>query len=192
MEKQYSRARGNSGAIIGGLILIFGGALALVGQIVPDSWGLNYGLFVLLGLGVAFLAAGILTRQTGWLIPGGILSGIGAGVALVEGPLAQAIPTRLLPGDEGGLFLIAFGGGWFLITGLSALFTDRTQWWPLIPGGILTAIGLAVGFGGLFLEALQAISRVWPLALIALGLYLIYQVRRSPAGDDAQTGEKAS
>ena len=178
MERQATCSPVN-GAVIGGLILIFGGALALAAQFVPDSWGIDFGLFVLLGLGVAFLAAGILTRESGWLIPGGILSGIAAGIALTGGPLARFVPAGLIPGDEGGLFLIAFGGGWFLITALSVVFTTRPQWWPLIPGAILTFIGLAVAFGSVFETLLVAAARLWPIALIALGLYLLFQTRRA-------------
>ncbi len=90
MEKQ------RRGALIGGLILILGGLLAFAGQYIPDSWGLHFALLVLLGLGAAFLAAGILTREAGWIIPGGILSGIGAGVALVDGPLTRFVPAGLV------------------------------------------------------------------------------------------------
>lgn len=168
-----------NGALIGGLILIFGGALALVAQFIPDRWGLDFGLFILLGLGAAFLAAGILTREAGWLIPGGILSGIGAGVALTASPLAAYVPDRLIPGDEGGLFLIAFGGGWFLITALSLVFTRRPQWWPVIPGAILTLIGLSAAFGGVFETVLVAAARFWPVALIVLGAWVLFRSRRA-------------
>ena len=82
MTKQTNTIPANRNALIGGLILIFGGALAFIGQVVPDNWGLGFGLLVLLGLGLAFHIAGLLTREPGWFIPGGILTGIGAGVAL--------------------------------------------------------------------------------------------------------------
>ncbi len=177
MKSDVTPTPTNRHALIGGLILITGGALTLLSRLVPDSWGLGFGLFVLLGLGAAFLAAGILTREAGWLIPGGILTGIGAGVALVDGPLARLIPA--LPGDEGGLFMLAFAGGWFLITILSALFTDETHWWPLIPGGIMALIGLAAGFGGLFGNALNALGQLWPLGLIFAGLWVLFGTRRA-------------
>ena len=177
--KQTNTIPANRNALIGGLILIFGGALALVGQIVPDSWGLGFGLLVLLGLGVAFHIAGLLTREAGWFIPGGILTGIGAGVALVDGPLARLIPAGLLPGDDGGLFMLAFAGGWFLIVVTTTLFTDETQWWPLIPGSIMVLIGLAAGFGSIFESALSLLGRAWPLALIAAGVYVLFQARRA-------------
>ena len=192
MTKQTNTIPANRNALIGGLILIFGGALAFAGQVVPDSWGLGFGLLVLLGLGASFIFAGLLTREAGWFIPGGILSGIGAGVALVDGPLARFIPASLLPGDEGGLFMLAFAGGWFLITVLTALFADETHWWPLIPGGIMLLIGLAAGFGSVFGTALSLLGRAWPVALIAAGLYVLYQARRGekqPADDAPQTAD---
>ncbi len=192
MTKQTNTVPANRNAIIGGLILIFGGALAFVGQIVPDRWGLGFGLLTLLGLGAAFHIAGLLTRKAGWFIPGGILTGIGAGVALVDGPLARLIPANLLPGDEGGLFMLAFAGGWFLIVLTTALFTDETQWWPLIPGGIMVLIGLAAGFGSVFGSALSLLGRAWPIVLIAIGLYVLFQGRRGekrPTDDAPQAAD---
>lgn len=192
MIKQPNTIPANRNALIGGLILIFGGALAFIGQVVPDNWGLGFGLLVLLGLGLAFHIAGLLTREPGWFIPGGILTGIGAGVALVDGPLAQLIPAGLLPGDEGGLFMLAFAGGWFLIVLTTALFTDETHWWPLIPGGIMLLIGLAAGFGSVFGTILSLLGRAWPIALIAAGLYILYQARRGekqPTDDTPQVSD---
>ena len=193
MTKQTNTIPANRNALIGGLILIFGGALAFVGQIAPDSWGLGFALLVLLGLGASFILAGLLTREAGWFIPGGILSGIGAGIALVYVPLARLIPAGLLPGDEGGLFMLAFAGGWFLITVLTALFADETHWWPLIPGGIMLLIGLAAGFGSIFGSLLNLLGNLWPIALIAAGLYVLYQARRGqkqPADDQQLTDAK--
>ena len=192
MTKQTNTIPANRNALIGGLILIFGGALAFVGQIAPDSWGLGFALLVLLGLGASFILAGLLTREAGWFIPGGILSGIGAGIALVDGPLARLIPAGLLPGDEGGLFMLAFAGGWFLITVLTALFADETHWWPLIPGGIMLLIGLAAGFGSIFGSLLNLLGNLWPIALIAAGLYVLYQARRAekqPTDDTPQVSD---
>ena len=178
MLNQTDRLIDKRGPIVGGLLLIFGGLLALTAQFVPDSWGFGFGLIVLLGLGLAFILAGILTRRSGWFIPGGILTGIGAGVALVDGPLARLMPAGLPSGDNGALFMLAFAGGWFLITVLTAVFSHRTQWWPLIPGSIMALIGLAVGFGGGFATALNLLGRAWPLALILVGLLILFRPRR--------------
>ncbi len=189
MSTRSHRIRENRNPMLGGLLLTLGGILALIAQFVPDRWGFSFGVVVLLGLGAAFIIVGILTRAPGWFIPGGILTGIGAGVALTDGPLARLLPANVLPGDDGGLFMLAFAGGWFLITLLTALFTDRTQWWPIIPGTIMALIGLAAGFGSIFATTLTLLGKLWPIALILVGLYVLFAGRRS-SHHDADEAEK--
>ncbi len=55
--------------LIGGILLIGLGALALIGQFVDFTE--TMGLFVLHIIAAAFLAAGVLTRHAGFIIPGG-------------------------------------------------------------------------------------------------------------------------
>jgi hypothetical protein len=158
---------------IGGLILIGIGALALVGQLAPNFFGEELGIYFVLALGLLFLVWGIAARNIGPLIPGGILSGIGLGIILVE---SVNLPEGM---DDGGLFMLAFALGWGLITLLSAVVTAKTQWWPLIPGGIMALIGLAVLFGGAFMQMLQWMGFLWPVILIVLGLALIIGAQRT-------------
>jgi len=89
------------------------------------------------------LAWGALARKTGWIILGGVLSGIGLGIVLYEGP--WEVPFT----QQSGPFLLCFAMGWFLITLLSGIFTPKTQWWALLPGGIMAALGCAILLGGL-------------------------------------------
>jgi len=114
-------------------------------------------------------------RRIGFLIPGGILSGLGLGVALITGPLAAY-------SDEttGAVMLLSFALGWVLITPLSAVFTDKLIWWPLIPGGVLGLVGASLLAGENGIRLLQALGWSWPLILIALGVYLIIR-RNTPA-----------
>ncbi len=161
---------------IAGLALIAIGLLVLVEQYVESEW---LRLFFLPALGAIFLLWGSITRSIGLLIPGGILGGIGLGVVLNAGPLES------LGGDaEGGVFLLSFALGWGLITLLSALVTQETHWWPLIPGGIMAAIGGALLAGGAAMDALNVVGnllgRAWPLGLVALGLYLLLRHKESP------------
>ena len=51
----------------------------------------NYGV-LLLGLGM--LGWGSVSRRTGWIIPGGVLSGIGLGILAMESPWRLPIETR--------------------------------------------------------------------------------------------------
>ncbi|MEZ4518873.1 MAG: hypothetical protein R3C44_19325 [Chloroflexota bacterium] len=160
------------GALVGGLILVFIGGMALLSQFVETDGGL-WGTLIVLGLGLAFLLAGIVTREFGFLIPGGILTGIGAGLALLIGPWQGVFDA-----DGGGLFLIAFAGGWFLITLMGLLVTRQFHWWPLIPGTIIGLVGLAIVFGGALWTILEWLGALWPLALIAAGILVLFKAFR--------------
>jgi len=156
--------RRRSGLVTGIVLILIGTAVLL------QTW-LDLDRYLVLLLGVAFLAWGALSHRTGLLIPGGVLTGIGLGV------LVEAYPRILQGADPNGAFLLCFAAGWFLITLLSALFTC-TQWWALIPGGIMAAIGGALiatrgGIRG------QDLNLVYAGLLIAAGLALLASHARS-------------
>jgi hypothetical protein len=96
------------------------------------------GLYLALAAGMTMLLLGALLHKNAWIIPGGVLSGIGLGIVLLEGP--WAVPEV----RQSGLFLICFALGWFSITLLSRLTTRKTQWWALLPGGIMVLLGVAI------------------------------------------------
>ncbi len=160
MEREVTRNR-----LIAGVGLIIVGLMILAAQFVRSDW---LGFLFLPTLGLVFLVWGSAARNVGLLIPGGILSGIGLGVFLIE----KGIPGLEEMG-KGGVFFLSFGLGWGLITLLSAVFTDRVHWWPLIPGGIMVLFGGALWMGGAALEVLNFVGRWWPLVLIGLGLWLL-------------------
>ncbi len=157
-------------ALVGGVVLIGLGVLLFLAQLV------DIGLLVLPILSAVFIAAGLISRRAGWFIPGGILGGIALGSTVSE--------LMVLPEDsEGGLFLLCFALGWLSITLLSRLFTRERHNWALIPAGIMALIGsalLAGDFGRNILGLTFSVANyIWPLALIGLGIYLIWQQRRS-------------
>lgn len=162
-----------SGAWIGGLILILIGAYLLVTQFFQASW---MGLVFLPGLGLIFLIAALVGQNRGLLIPGGILSGIGAGTILVSGNFFS-----LTEPGSGGLFMLAFALGWGLITVLSLAIpvgtSRQVMTWPLIPGGIIGLVGLAMLSGEAGLKTLQFAGYAWPVVLIAIGAYIILKRR---------------
>ena len=158
--------------LVGGLVLIGIGLLFLVSRFVDFG---NLGLLILPLLGVAFMTWGILTREDGLMVPGGILSGVGVGVYLIAGPLA--LPAGI---EEGGIFLLSLGAGFASITLFTALFGKETHWWGLIPGGIIALVGLSVLFGGVFMDVLSAAGKYWPVILIGVGVYTIFKAVRQP------------
>ncbi len=157
------------GTLVGGALLIAIGLLVLLAQNIKTE---ALGLLFLPALGGLFLVAGIVGRQAGFIIPGGILTGIGLGAIFTQNPALAATQTA-----QGGVFFIGFAVGWFLITVLSKLFTHDTQRWPLIPGAIMALIGGVLMLGGAALNVLEFAGRWWPLILVALGLIIIARRR---------------
>lgn len=155
--------------VAAGVALIAIGLLLVLVQIVKIDIP---GWLFLGGLGLIFLVWGLLTRTFGLIIPGGVLGGIGLGVFLTELPLDGMTDTA-----SGGLFLLGFSLGWALITLLSPLTTERIQWWPLIPGGIIAAIGAVLLLGGFGLQLLTLLGVAWPLILVVIGVYLLLKRR---------------
>lgn len=151
--------------IVGGIMLILIGLLALGAQLVPDG---SLAIWIVPALGLAFAVWGLLAAEVGLLIPGGILLGVGAGIVLQRG-----LPA-LDPPASGGLFMLAMAGGWAFIT-LMALLLRKFVWWPLIVAAIMALVGIALMIGGAALTVLEWTGKLWPALLVAVGAYWIYR-----------------
>lgn len=161
-----------------GAVMVLIGIVLLASQVFElGAFWAQVGLYIMPALGITFLAWGIYAREPGFLIPGGILTGIGTGILFTAGPW-QGMPNA----DEGGVFLLCMALGFMSITLTTAVFTHETHWWALIPGGIIGLVALAVLFGGIFEWTLVSLNQLWPIALIAGGIYIIYRVYRRQPG----------
>jgi hypothetical protein len=167
LEKKINNLR-NHGIAAGVLLILLG-----VGTLL-QRW-FDVGNFVVLLLGLGMLAWGSVSHRTGWIIPGGVLTGIGLGILATQGP--WQIPAA----DQNAIFLLCFAFGWCLITILSALFTCM-QWWALIPGGIMAVIGgsILITNGNIRWEDLNL---VYAIVLITIGLVLLVYRGRAKKND---------
>ncbi len=158
-----------SGAWVAGLVLVAIGGLLLLARWVPDA-----GQYVVLAIGLVLLVVFFATGQYGFLVPGGIVSGIGAGI-----PLSIAYAGQL----GGGLFLVSMAAGFMLIWLLGILFRlPERHPWPLVPGLVLGTIGAGLAEGERGQGVADAIATGWPIVLVLAGLLLLVgSVRRRSA-----------
>jgi hypothetical protein len=177
-EGGYRRAKEgepsmNSRNLAPGLILIGLGVFFFIVQLT----GVGAEAIVAV-IGGAFLVAYAATRQYGFLVPGGILTGLGLGVIW---------ETQLASG-EGGEVVIGLGLGFIAIYVIDALVRrSEALWWPIIPGGILVAIGVLIETeqGGL----LAGMQWIWPVLLIAVGAIVLVMQMRTRAEEPAAPAE---
>ena len=159
-----------------GAILIALGALFFVVQLTDGG-----GEAVVAVIGGAFLVAYAFTRQYGFLVPGGIMTGLGVGIVLQN----EATP------EAGGVVVIGLGVGFLLLYAIDLLVRQGAAlWWPIIPGGILTAIGVLIEADQV--QILNQLEWAWPLVLIAIGVIVLFlQVRRREEPPEASAASLA-
>jgi hypothetical protein len=155
---------------VGPVILIVIGIAALANNLGGESFT---GDLVPLAIGVAFLVAYAASRKYGYLVPGGILTGIGAG-------LLAASLLRVTDTDAGAYAAIGGGIGFLLVYGLDLLVSASTdRWWPVIPGGLMVVAGTGLLSGNQ--ELIRQLGLWSPVVLIALGVAILIARFRQPA-----------
>jgi hypothetical protein len=167
-------AERQDGRLVTGAILIVLGMGLLALQFV-QGFGEAVIFFLIGGL---FVAGYLYRRRYGFLIPGGILLGLGLG-SIGEGALFQIADFEA----------IGLGIGFISIYVIALAYEGRTHWWPLIPGGILVVTGLATG-NAVFQRLL---SVGWPLILVFIGLLFLASafglMGRRPAPEEEPEAE---
>lgn len=145
-------------------VLIVVGAVGLAArfwQPTPDLGG-----WIVAAIGLGFLAAFAVTRHYGYLVPGGIMTGLGIGIVV-----SQTVTWTTSEG-EGGAVVLGLGLGFISIAVIGNLVRlDRSTWWALIPGAILGTVGTALLVGN---EAVQLLDW-WGAALVVIGLIVVWR-----------------
>jgi hypothetical protein len=150
--------------IVFAIVLIVIGVIGLVDQVWKPTTDVGGWVVALIGLG--FLGAYVYTRQFGYLVPGGIMTGLGAGIVVSQ------MVTWSTPDGEGGAVVLGLGLGFLAIWVIGALMrTTPNHWWPVIPGGILVIVGSALLIGGTAIDALD----YWGIGVVAVGLLILWR-----------------
>ena len=153
-------ANNRSGAYIAGIILIILGIWLIIG--LPFTF-VNVKIFHLV-LGALFLAAYFHKKAYGFLIPGCILLGLSIG-----GTPSSYFGYRFVN-------TIYLGLGFIMIYVIDRIYRGKTHWWPLIPGGIIIFTSIRGSW--------DLVKSGWPILLILLGLYIIYNSAKQKDKDE--------
>jgi hypothetical protein len=159
--------RSNTGALVGGAILIAFGLLSLAGQIFRNiNWGFFWP-FIVIGIGAMFFVAMFAGgRQTaGFAIPGSIVGGIGLIL------LFQNITQHWESMSYFWTLIIMFVGAGIYIMGLYGGDAKQKQ-----SGMGVMKVGLIlfIIFGAFFELIFSSFSNIlFPILLILLGAYLV-------------------
>jgi pimeloyl-ACP methyl ester carboxylesterase len=106
----------------------------------------------------------------GWIVAGSLATGLVAALLLVAAPFIPAEESAVT-----GAVLCGFALGWAMLAVLSVRFTDQPQRWAAAPALFMGLGGLLLVFGSSVREAL---SWVWPPALLALAIWMIVRAHR--------------
>lgn len=158
----FLSSRSDWWALIPGFTLL--GLAYLVGYetLLPRAAS-DLGAAVFLGsIGLSFAVIYLTTNAEQWwaLIPAGSLFSIA---------LTVLASSMFREGDvAGGIFMLGMGATFGLIYILPT--SEGRQRWAIYPAAVMLTIGFFI-----MVSAAQFLGYIWPLALIALGAYLIYR-----------------
>ena len=146
-----------------GVLLVLVGIGLLIQQVFPD---VSIGSLVLLAIGVAFVAGWVFGGSWFAMIPGILL------VALAVGRLTSELGIYTGPGTTS--LALAIG---FLLIWLLGRTREQHHTWALWGAAIFGVIGVVQAAGRI--ANIPELSSLWPLVIIALGVVLLLNARRS-------------
>ncbi len=123
--------------------------------------------FVGLSTGAGLLIWGIGQKLFGLIIAGSLVFSISPGITF---SWKWITPVSIL--SQIGIMLVWFALGWGLITISSRVVIEKFIWWPLIPAGVLSMVGLGLYLGGDPAIASAVLSNSGAMGIILFGLYM--------------------
>ncbi len=108
--------------------------------------------------------------RLGWIVAASLATGVIAALLLVFAPFTPVTETAIT-----GAVLCGFAIGWVSLLLLSQRFTDQPQRWAAVPAIFMGAGGLLLWVFG---STREALSWIWPPALLALVVWMVVRVHR--------------
>jgi hypothetical protein len=120
------------------------------------------------GTGIGLLIWGLGEKLLGLLIAGSITATVAPGVAF---SFSYFTHSNVL--SQIGIMLIWFALGWGLVTISMRVIYEKYVWWPLIPAGIVTTVGLGLYLGGDPVIASTLFGNTGVMGILIFSIYLI-------------------
>jgi hypothetical protein len=162
--------RSNTGAMVGGAILIGIGTMALVGQFIPQAWQFLWPFFII-GPGLLFFVAMFVSGKSGapLAIPGSIVTMIGLIL------LYQSLTNHWESWSYAWTMILTSVGIGIMIAGArSGNASQKKTGWGLTKTGLVLFVIFGTFFEMIFAGSQRGLPQfIFPVLLILVGLYLI-------------------
>jgi pimeloyl-ACP methyl ester carboxylesterase len=112
--------------------------------------------------------------HVGLIVAGSLLAGFVVALVLVIGPFGGAQEHVIM-----GTALLGWALGWGLLAVLSMRWSDQPQRWAVVPAALMALAGAGLLIFRPDANAMNLLGWMWPLALIALAVWMTLQARRN-------------
>src|SRR6202162_207717 len=112
--------------------------------------------------------------HVGLIVAGSMITGFVVALVLVIGPFGGAQEHVIM-----GTALLGWALGWALLAVLSIRWSDQPQPWAVVPAAVMALAGAGLLIFRPDANAMNVLGWIWPLALIALAVWMTVQARRS-------------
>ena len=112
--------------------------------------------------------------RVGLIATGSMFSGLVVALGLVVGPFGGAQEHVIM-----GTALLGWALGWALLAVLSIRWSDQPQRWAVVPAALMALAGASLLLFRPDANGMNLLGWIWPLALIALAVWMTVQARRN-------------
>jgi len=112
--------------------------------------------------------------RVGLIVAGSMFSGLVVALVLVVGPFGGAQEHVIM-----GTALLGWALGWALLAVLSMRWSDQPQRWAVVPSALMALAGASLLLFRPDANGMNLLGWIWPLALIALAVWMTVQARRN-------------
>src|SRR2546430_5157044 len=112
--------------------------------------------------------------HVGLIVAGSMIAGFIVALVLVIGPFGGAQEHVIM-----GTALLGWALGWALLAMLSTRWSNQAHRWAIVPAALMAVAGACLLIFTPDANAMNLLGWIWPLALIALAVWMTVQARRT-------------